>query len=425
MKNPVRLGLTVSFLGLLWISAAPRGRAFVQLARWRSDANYYYLESNGIPTHKMMVGITAWQQQVPLPQDFTGGNAFRIPRNPVPAANPVSAKSALFSGAIAVAVNGVPIFNPIKNDGITDTYIAGELDDFGGHCGRADDYHYHIAPLFLVDAVGVANPIGYGLDGYPLYGTAEIDGTAVTGLDAFNGHTFQGKYHYHSTRSYPYVNGGMRGVVQVLNDAITPQPVTVPVRPAGTPLPGAKITGFTWPGPNRYSLEYTVGAAKSYINYSLNDNNTYTFDFVDSGGRTTTQIYARPAASPALFSVNSGGLATGYVLRLRGGQQFTEQIAQFAGGQTTGLPIDVSASADQVFLVLYGANLGAQAQGSATINGVATTLNYAAPLSPYNGVAQYNIAVPNSLAGAGKADVVVTINGRNSTSSNTVNVTIR
>ncbi|MDQ6758506.1 MAG: hypothetical protein M3Z32_01415 [Acidobacteriota bacterium] len=49
--------------------------------------------------------------------------------------NPISAKTALFSGAIAVSVNGVPIFNPIKNDGITHTYIAGELDEFGGHCG--------------------------------------------------------------------------------------------------------------------------------------------------------------------------------------------------------------------------------------------------------------------------------------------------
>jgi hypothetical protein len=362
MKNWSRVALSISFVALLWISAAPRGRAFVQLARWRSDANYYYLESNGIPAHKMMVGITAWQQQVPLPQDFTGGNAFRIPKNPVMATNPVSAKSALFSGAIAVAVNGVPIFNPIKNDGMTDTYIAGELDDFGGHCGRADDYHYHVAPLFLVDAVGVANPIGYGLDGYPLYGMAEIDGSVVMGLDAFNGHTFQGRYHYHSTKGYPYVNGGMRGVVQVVNDAITPQPFTAPVRPAGMPLQGAKITGFTWPGPNQYSLECTVGTAKSYVNYSLNDNNTYTFNFVDSTGKTTTQTYARPAASPSLFSVNSSGLATGYVLRVRAGQQLTEQIAQLAGGQTTALPIDVSAPGDQVFLVLYGANLGAQAQ---------------------------------------------------------------
>jgi uncharacterized protein (TIGR03437 family) len=56
---------------------------------------------------------------------------------------------------------------------------------------------------------------------------------------------------------------------------------------------------------------------------------------------------------------------------------------------------------------------------------VATTLTYAAPLSPYNGVAQYNIAVPNSLTGAGKVDVFVTINGRSVTSSNTVNVMIQ
>ena len=80
----------------------------------------------------MMVGITARQQQVPLPQDFTGAHAFRIPRHPVFAKNPVSAKTALFNGAIAVAANGVPIFNPMKNDGRTDTYLTGELDEFGG-----------------------------------------------------------------------------------------------------------------------------------------------------------------------------------------------------------------------------------------------------------------------------------------------------
>ena len=108
------------------------------LVKWRQDDKFYYLESTGIPTHKMMVGITEWQQQAPLPQDFTGDNAFKIPRHPVFADKPVSAKTALFSGAIAVAVNGIPIFNPIKNDGRTDTYLAGELDVFGGHCGRAD-----------------------------------------------------------------------------------------------------------------------------------------------------------------------------------------------------------------------------------------------------------------------------------------------
>jgi uncharacterized protein (TIGR03437 family) len=412
----------LAFLALLLTSTSRRGTAFEILARWRADANYYYVESTGIPTHRMMVGITAWQQQIPLPQDFTGGNAFRIPRNPVMSDNPISAKQALFSGAIAVAVNGVPIFNPIKNDGRTDTYLAGELDDFGGHCGRADDYHYHIAPLHLVDVVGPATPIGYALDGYPLYGIAEIDGSTVTGLDQFNGHTFQDNYHYHSTKTYPYVNGGMRGVVQVQNDAITPQPVTTPIRPAGNPLPGARIVGFTWPLPNHYSLEYVVGSAHSFINYSVNDDNTYTLNFVDPTGQVTTRTYPRAPSGPTLYSVGGNGVAAGYVTRVRGQQQLTEQFVQSVGGQAAAVPIDVSQASDEVFLVLYGSNLGASARGTATIGGVPATLTYAAPLTPYNGVAQYNIAIPSSLAGTGKVYVVVNVNNK---SSNPVNVTIR
>ena len=89
-----------------------------------------------MPDHHMMVGITAWQQQVPLPQPYSGANAWRIPLRPVPAANPMSAKDNFFRGAIALAANGVPIYNPIKNDGKTDTFLAGELDELGGHCGR-------------------------------------------------------------------------------------------------------------------------------------------------------------------------------------------------------------------------------------------------------------------------------------------------
>jgi hypothetical protein len=63
--------------------------------RWDND--YYYVESNGIPDHPMMIGITAWQQQVPLPQSYTGRNAWRIPLNPKPAAKPMSAKRISFA----------------------------------------------------------------------------------------------------------------------------------------------------------------------------------------------------------------------------------------------------------------------------------------------------------------------------------------
>src|SRR4051812_12037021 len=43
------------------------------------DDGFLYIESNGLPAHSMMVGITAWQQQVPLPQSYHGENAWRLP----------------------------------------------------------------------------------------------------------------------------------------------------------------------------------------------------------------------------------------------------------------------------------------------------------------------------------------------------------
>jgi hypothetical protein len=196
------------------------------------DERYVYVASDGMPEHPMMKGIKSWQQQVPLPQPYTGQNSWRIPRNPVKAAKPISARTALFRGAIALAANGVPIFNALNNRG-EDTYLAGELDEWGGHCGRADDYHYHMAPLHLEKAVGKGQPIAYALDGYPLYGLTNPDGTPVGTLDEFNGKEGpDGSYRYHATLKYPYVNGGLRGVVEVRGDQVEPQPHAAPIRPA-------------------------------------------------------------------------------------------------------------------------------------------------------------------------------------------------
>jgi hypothetical protein len=222
------------------------------------SGKYYLVESNGIPSHSMMVGITNWQQQVPTVQPYTGENAWKIPVKPVISKNPISAKNNLFRGAIALAVNGIPIFNAFNNRG-EDSYLIGELDDWGGHCGRADDYHYHIAPLHLQKIVGKKKPIAYALDGFPIYGEVEVDGKAVKGLDEFNGHFDSKKnYHYHGTKTYPYINGGMRGVVTVAEGQISPQPETRPFREAGAPLRGAKITAFEQSGATSYALTYKV-----------------------------------------------------------------------------------------------------------------------------------------------------------------------
>jgi phosphatidylethanolamine-binding protein (PEBP) family uncharacterized protein len=277
--------------------AAQMAKAFVPFAKlkavtYRSDDRYFYVESSGIPDHPMMIGITAWQQQVPLPQKYYGNNAWQIPLHPVPAKEPMSAKSHFFRGAIAVAVNGIPIFNPIKNDGRTDTLLAGELDEYGGHCGRADDYHYHIAPVHLEKQVGQGAIIAYALDGYPVYGYDEADGSKVKGLDWLNGHKdADGHYHYHATKTYPYLNGGFYGEVVEREGQVDPQPRAEGVREALPPLRGAKIVGLTSTKPNSYQLTYDISGRKGYVNYAIAENGAVAFQFIDPSGKKTEETY--------------------------------------------------------------------------------------------------------------------------------------
>ena len=258
------------------------------------DATYFYVQSKGIPTtHGMMTGIssTGWQQQVPIPQCYIGSNYWSIPLNPVVAATPVAVSPAHFTrGAIAVAVNGIAIFNPYTNTG-ADAYLTGQLDTWGGHCGRGDDYHYHTAPLHLYGTTSTTLPIAYALDGYAVYGAFEPSGISMTTLDANHGHYFNSVYHYHGTSTAPYMIGNMVG--QVTEDAtaqIIPQPSATPVRTENWgPLNGALITSCAINATsNGYNTAYTLNGVAGYaINYSWSGS-TYTFKYVTPTATTTT-----------------------------------------------------------------------------------------------------------------------------------------
>jgi hypothetical protein len=273
---------------------------FKPAVRYRWDASYFYVESEGMPAHPMMVGITQWIGRFPLPQDYTGNNAWRIPLSPVPAAMPLSASSHFFRGAIAMAANGVPIFNPLTTDG-RDTYLAGELDDFGGHAGNGEDYHYHTAPLHLQTQLGPRLPLGFALDGYPLYGLLEPDGSSPGTLDAFNGHTdAQGNYHYHCSKTYPYVNGGFHGQVTEIGGQVDPQPRVV--SPVPQPLGGARdavFTAFTNSAPDRYSTTYRLNGQSYIVNWVLNRAaGTVQFEFINPNGSATTKTYSGWKSAP-------------------------------------------------------------------------------------------------------------------------------
>ncbi|MEY3990959.1 MAG: hypothetical protein RI985_2040 [Chloroflexota bacterium] len=287
------------------------------------DDTYLYVESNGLPSHPMMIGIRSWQQQLPLAQTYRGTNAWKVPLHPHPAVNPISAQRALYRGAIAIAVNGVPIFNALNNRG-DDAYLAGELDNWGGHAGRADDYHYHIAPLHLQAFLGADQPIAYALDGYAIYGLLEANGSEPVGLDAFNGHIGpDGVYHY------PYINGGMYGEVTVQDDQIEPQPRLDPIRQPQQPLPGAVVTDFIQHDATHSTLVYTLNGQAYSIDYEQTDS-TLNLQFHDTSGDhtesyrirsrdtgATTGSAPQPASPPAPQPTGAPQpvAATGFVVR--------------------------------------------------------------------------------------------------------------
>lgn len=257
-----------------------------------SDDTYFHVASNGLPSHNMMVGITNWQQQVPINHDYTGTNSWSIPLQPVLASDPLSTKTNLLKGALAVAANGIPIFNPLNNRG-EDANLIGELDQWGGHCGRADDYHYHLPPTHLQSTVGAGKPIAYAVDGFPVYGPT------TEPLDEYLGRfTADSAYQYHTISTYPYFIAGMRGEVTLdpyswaPENQVIPQAMTRELRPALTPLNGAAITAFQSTGTNAYSLTYTLNGQNHSINYSWDSNGLYTYEFVNPNG-TTTETYQR------------------------------------------------------------------------------------------------------------------------------------
>lgn len=299
LQNAIAFGASFT-LGNL-ISTAPAHAAVTKLPGFSSFASsvkifknskYYLVESTGLPSHPMMIGIKSWQQQIPTPQPYSGSNAWSIPIRPVISPTPISTNGHFLRGAIAIAVNGVPIFNALNNRG-EDALLAGELDDWGGHCGRADDYHYHTAPLHLQSVVGLKSPIAYALDGFPIYGETEPDGKKVVGLDPLNGHFDSKKnYHYHGTKTFPYINGGFKGIVAEIEGQVDPQPLMKPFRPAGEPLRGALITGLERISNSEFDLKYLLNNGEYHVRYRATLSQV-SIDFVDSSGGVRSEVYQR------------------------------------------------------------------------------------------------------------------------------------
>ena len=193
------------------------------------DDIYLHVETEtGQPMHEMMRGITAWILRVPLPFSYTGDRAWKLPRQPRWQDGHTAAHA---RGPIAMAVNGVPIYHFDKRPDVAlddsyvydskfDTVQQGELDHCGGHAGQGEDYHYHTAPVCLLDNHDLNQPIGYTLGGGQIfYGTGaddyygegkynHINNLPPEPLDECNGlRQADGSYVYYTTHDPPYTIG--------------------------------------------------------------------------------------------------------------------------------------------------------------------------------------------------------------------------
>lgn len=179
------------------------------------------LKSNGVPDHKSPywgVGNAMYEAphsgMIPNPNLIVSQSlTLRVPASPAVAGS--SSDTPL--GPIGMAINGVPLFNQYAAGR---SPLNGEIisfDRYNGHPQNTGQYHYHLEPLWLTSSNGASSLIGVLLDGFPVYGPKDPDGSTPSNLDSCNGHTHAtadvpaGIYHYHATTTVPYLSGCYKG----------------------------------------------------------------------------------------------------------------------------------------------------------------------------------------------------------------------
>jgi len=146
-----------------------------------------------------------------------------------------------------------------------------------------------------------------------------------------------------------------------------------------------------------------------------------------SVGAGTIQI---ATVAPGIFTANSTGqgLAAAIALRVRGTQQFVEQISQY--NATTNsfdpIPVDLGPAGDQVFLILFGTGFRFRSGDLGLVvkvSGRTLQTLFSGAVQGFVGLDQINTsALPREIAGRGLVNIEVTVDGK---PANTTTVSIK
>lgn len=268
------------------VIASVEEAGFADVVEVECENGHAIITSDTYPDHELMTGIVGTNEQVPVPAQ---GHAAPIPLHPVLGDTPQTRDAAL-----GVAVNGVPIYDYTGGGEMSqadlahyqaqhDTLTTQQLDICGGHAGRGDDYHYHVAPVCLFEQMvnAGADPdegaiIGWAYDGFPIYGDNNPDGMPIAEgvLDVCNGQpddTFG--YRYHTSIGAPYIVQCLMGEVASMRDLPRVPPLTPAgggrgVEPGRPPQGGVENLVFTQDANGLRSMDYTYEAEDYYIRYT-------------------------------------------------------------------------------------------------------------------------------------------------------------
>lgn len=193
-----------------------------------SDQGYEFYDTDGNvyigdPAGGIQAGVNNCLEAT---ADETVEMTVRIPLRPVLAESPTSLGTV---AQVGLGIDAVPIFADAPS--VLQTGHLPPLDVCGGHIDPGGWYHWHatasdIHSSFEHEGVDAECHLeqsgdalfGYAFDGYPIYGSIDMDGTMPTNLDECSGHTAptaeypSGVYHYHAGLEFPNLPTCLVGV---------------------------------------------------------------------------------------------------------------------------------------------------------------------------------------------------------------------
>jgi uncharacterized protein (TIGR03437 family) len=186
--------------------------------------------------------------------------------------------------------------------------------------------------------------------------------------------------------------------------------VTVQVRDSGNVMHPA---GLLFVSSTQVNFQIPAGTALGVATVLLsNDSTTFSGQILIA------------AAAPALFMIDSSGIAAATAVRITLPTQVQSPVPVFQClDNLTGcnlVSIDPGVDAP-VYLSFYGTGIG---NGPAAVNFGSTTVDatYAGPQGQFPGLDQVNVGLPLALHGAGVVSVTVTVNG---VTSNPVKISVK